>query len=60
MTAAAYPPQKLRIGEALTPKTDPLSDYLGKTSAERQARKRKNLYTMNDQKFTKIGKTVYQ
>ena len=44
----------------LTPKTDSLLDYFGKTSTEGYARKRKKLFTMNDHKFTKIKKTLYQ
>ena len=41
-------------------KTNPPSDYLGKTNLEGEARKSRNLFTMNDHKFTKIGKMLYQ
>ena len=34
MTAAAFPTQKLGIGEALTPKTNPVLDFSGKTNTE--------------------------
>ena len=44
----------------MTPKTDPLLDYFGKANIEGYARKRKNVFPMNDHKFTKIRKTLYQ
>ena len=44
----------------LTAKTHPLLDNFGKANTERYARKRKNLFSMNDHIFTKIRKTLHQ